>query len=355
MTLESPVSAVEYDSVCPSLSCGFQSDAREPGLRAELASFNGIFRVCKQLRLEALNAFNRVNSWNLEHAVFDQMEDLTIPISYRRPIHNLQHLTKDNKHFFLRLDVSPSGVYELSGGLPADIDRTSTYAVRKWLLSEQMEGNLQRLPIITEREMCDGYVKMLKNFATAQASGSNCPRSLKLQVVIHEPRWLRRPSDQCGLTLHLNIRFRAPEVTQSPLQAVSPPTLSSLNLEQKRRLLMPLLDLQNIHSIDVRRRWTLKVLKEDPVRIGNGLPEPAVTTQIQVIAMALHFQYGTARELFLAAGEDFVNFRRTGLAEAGVHADKLLAIDENTPSAENAVLLAQKTTEGSNYCFDILK
>ena len=255
-------------------------------------------------------------------------------------------MTPDNKHFYLRIDLSPGGVYEIPGRLPADLDRASILAIRAWFQAEQRGGTLQRLSITTESEICQRYEKMLNNFLIAQASGCSTPRSLKLQIVIHQPNWHRRPLDQCGLTLRIDIKFRPSEAfqcTPEDEEFVKWTTRALSDIEPKRRLLLPLVAMRDVQSIDVRRTWTLHTLNKETN--DTMTPKTAPSPRIKRIAMALHFHYKTARELFLAAGEDFVNFKIKGLAEAGLHAENVMAIDENTAPVINAILVLQKSIQ----------
>ena len=299
-----------------------------------------------------MDAFNRVNIWNLGHTAFDQKPDSSVALLSHHSIRGMHQLTQQSKHFFLHMKACQ--VHQLRERLPLDLDRSHKAAVREWYLAEQRTGGLQRLPLISERDMCDRYVRTLNNVVKAQALGLNDIRSLKLEISIHEPRWDREPQDQCGLTLYLHIKFGPTEASRPLLNeedAVASTVQASAGLEPKRRLLLPLLAMQNIQSIHVRRTWTLNVAKKERIHAGDVVTEQVISTQTRSIAMALHFYYKSAEDLLLAAGKDLVNFRMKGIDEAGVgDDDEILAIDENTAPVMTAIFLQQKPIDWHSHC-----
>ncbi|KAL9100280.1 MAG: hypothetical protein Q9163_004325 [Psora crenata] len=320
---------------------------------AEFANLTGIFGTCKQLRGEAFEAFNRVNTFNLERATFNKNPYLSSPMPSRPSIPDASYLTQNNKHFFLGIDTSPGGVFELPVPLPADVDKTSRAAIREWIRTQHMSGRLQQCRNVSEYDMCKEFAKSLGNLAKSQASGLSYPRSLKLQIVLHEPHWQRRVVHQCGLTLHVDVKFCSSQTPPSTMAArglITQAARTSANLPPKTRLLLPLLDMHNVQRIDVRRTWTLKVRKKEANTVTSVVAKSADTPQMQMVAMALRFRYRTAQELLVAAGKDLVNFRIMGLAEAGVNRNELIEIAENTPGDKNAILVPQKPTETS-HCY----
>ena len=307
----------------------------------------------------------RVNTWRLDQIHFRSQAEL-IPLyidtnqSIRftakakdsevlaRSLDELcqSNLAQDVKHFYLNAELSCSGISELPNGLPIDIDRSNKAAARTWVLSQFANRNSQTWKRRSERELSAEYAQDLTSLLSAQRLGLCKPRSLRIDVTIHEPHLFGQRLDQCGLILHIEVKFHRSEIgaeIQNYESASQWLPYHTDNLEPKRQFLSPLLAMQNIQSIEVNRTWTLKVLKKDREENPTDREDVLMIDSVQEIPMFQLFRYKTAQEFFLAAGKDLVNFRGIGLAEAGVEMEQIVQIQENTPHVKHATSMLQKT------------
>ena len=257
-----------------------------------------------------------------------------------------QHLAQDIKHYYLHAELCRGGLAEVPNDLPADLDRNDKAAARKWIIEQLANRNRQTWAKRSEIELSEEYAQSLTSLVKAQKLGFCKPRSLTIDIVIHEAYLQSRPLDQCGLTLHVEVKFHSSEINaESPEVETSPLNLPFhiCDIEPKRRVLLPLLSMQNIQGIHVKRTWTVKIPKKR-LEDSSSSDEDLLTGPPQEIPMVQQFRYRTALEFFLAAGKELMNFRDIGIAEAGVKKEHILQIQENTPQVGNAISMTQKST-----------
>ena len=365
VALPFPISAFDCDFICPSLSCGIFSDPSVSEIKRAFVSCLGALQTCRDFRIEIFNTFIRINAWRLDQTQFhgqfistSQRSDLSKSDGLEDKKHSVlatsldalvcqKHLAQDIKHFYICAEICRGGLVEIPHGLPADLDRNDKVAARRWIIEQNADINRQGWVKRNESELSEEYAEYLTSLVTAQKSGSCKPRSLTIDIVIHEARSKHQPLDQCGLTVHVKIKFHPSEVTiGSPKHETSQPPLpfQYCDLEPKRRLFLPLLEMQNIQGIDVKRTWTVKThTKENEVSHSSD-EDIMKTDPLRDIPMVQHFQYKTAMEFFLAAGKDLMNFRGIGITESGVKLEQIVQIQENTPHVDNAISIKQKST-----------
>ena len=367
VSLPDPISVVECDVIC--YSCGVHADPTISGIKNKFINCYGALHTSRAFRLEAFNAFIRVNTWRLEHTQFHDAE-IPAPLyidtppdipgaEERQPVLTAsldqlvcgEHLAQDIKHFYLHAQLCARGILEAKGRLPAEFDKTNHAAARRWLMTQIVEPGQSGWTRVSEQTLSDEHSNYLTNLVNAQRAGSCRPRTLTIDLVIHEvnddPE--KRHLDQCGLRLLIEVRFREFEISTEPSShdtvASSRPLKSYQSFEPKRNLLLPLLDLHNIQRINVRRNWTLKTMPEPVKKSVDVVELGEVVRPLTEIPMVQDFQYRTAQEFFDAVGKDLMELRRTGVVEAGLKVSDVVSIQENTQPVDGAIPLIQPWVE----------
>ena len=333
-------------------------------IKQEFIKCLGALQANRQFRYEAFSALMRVNTWRLDQTHFDSQANL-IPLYLdttqssnfdakesnstvlARSLDELceSNLAQDVKHFYMNAELSHYGISELPNGLPIDLDRRDKVAARRWLWSQYATRSNQTWKKRSERELSADYAKDLTSLMSAQRLGLCNPRSLTIDVIIHETHLYGQRLDQCGLTIRIQVKFHISETNtgaQEHRLALQRLPYRTDDLEPKRQFLLPLLAMQNIQSIEVSRTWTLKALKKHKEESLTSDKEVLVIDSVQEIPMFQHFRYKTTQEFLLAAGKDLMNFRGIGLDEAGLRMEQILQVRENTPHVEHATVILQK-------------
>ncbi|MDI1491764.1 MAG: hypothetical protein OHK93_002974 [Ramalina farinacea] len=154
--------------------------------------------------------------------------------------------------------------------------------------------------------------------------------------------------DQCGLTLKIEIKFLTGGLQQpDTLQLGATDALNVVQqyfrepLEHRRRFLAPLLRLQHIQTISVRRSWTVHYRKTRLLDGSEGEVGSILRTETvwKTTYMGHYMQFKSAFALLEALGKDFRYFTTTGLRQMGIEEDEVVAYEENSPWNDKTVIV----------------
>ena len=333
--------------LCPSINCGIIIDRKRSETKLAIAdSCFPVFQTSRAFRSEALSAFVRVNAWDVQPSM------LLIPHPWPTPVtrdkFSMESL-RGLRNYYMRVDLCSEGFNILSPGsiqLPPGLDRSDKLACRTWICQT---GENQLSEKQTEPALCCEHLARLDGFASAVAQDTDNPRALTIDVVIHHGVPPLNPMlDQCGLTLKIEIKFLAggPQDSDTPrLGATDALRVVQQNfrepLEHRRRFLAPLLRLQHIQKISVRRSWTVHYHKTVVLDGSEGEVGSILRTETiwKSAYMGHYVQFKTAFALLEALGKDFRYFTTTGFRQMGIEEDEVVAYEENSPWNDKTVLV----------------
>ncbi len=245
-----------------------------------------VLKTCRQIRNEGEQVFFENNEWTLPRprlrkGVGLDLKALTEDTQriFKRYIPR-DHAEQENwsrsriphvryfRNFNMRIAISPTATVDLP--LPDGVDPSDTAGVERARISEDQE--VVRRHTLTEAEQCQMYGAALSGFVNNQGGMFQDLRRLSLEIALHSPvhRARSSPLDRCGTTLKVKILLDA-STKRDYATHPEPPTIFDdsdsyvKNLEPRRRMLAPLLELRGVRTVEVHRRWSMcyKVVKNE--------------------------------------------------------------------------------------------
>ena len=333
--------------LCPGANCGIILDRKRSEMKQAIAySCFPVFQTSQMFRLEALGAYVRVNTWDV------QPNMLLIPHSWPAETTESGLSTESRqglRNFYMRVDLCSAGFDLLPPGsvqLPPGLNRSDKLACRRWIYQTRENQPAEKQ---TEAAVCCKHLARLDGFASSAAEATSNPRALTIDVVIHHGVPPRNPMlDQCGLTLKIELKFltgglQHPDTLQlGPTDALKV-VQQNFNkpLEHRRRFLAPLLRLQHIQKISVRRSWTVHYRKTTVLDGSEGEIGSILRTETiwKTTYMGHYMEFKSAFALLEALGKDFRYFTTTGLRQMGIAEDEVVAYEENSPWNDKTVIV----------------
>ena len=226
-----------------------------------------------------------------------------------------KRLVQDIVHFYIKVDLSKDGTQVIKLDNWRDEPQNCALAeVKSWLESEIDQGRYTDGKSYTDMEIADNCITYLSKLVEAQSKGFCTPRSLTIDVVIHEPRFPSEGICQCGLTLKVTIEFSQTDNcrgTSNGPEAKS--QLAYKPMEPKRLVFTPLLRMSNVRRVTMKRKWVLKAARAQESNANDGMCNEE-TDSSELIPIKQSFQYKTVQEMLAAGGPQLVEFRRIGIA-----------------------------------------
>ena len=288
------------------------------------------------------------NTWRLEHIDFvrnqqtsrlqvednhnpaQRFQNIDTSMPTMRSLEKIIFVTRTMPymvHFFTAVDVSCRGNRELLVDWPDHVRQGGREESEKWL-KKQIEGNnVQYGNLRTEKELAGACGKRVQKLMDAHKEGYCRPRSLTIEVSMHETQWVSSNLNQCGLTLNVNIVFFDSDITSRAPKVKA--EIKRDSLEPKRAIFQPLLGMGHIKSVTVERRWVLAVKDPHSTEGSCFTSNVLQIRRIDLIPMRLRFRFNTVDEMIDHAGANFRDFRRLGLTEAQIKVGDVLSVSEN--------------------------
>ena len=337
--------------LCRGPNCGLSSDPRVKEVKKSFFGCFNVFQTSKQFRSEALYEFINNNVWRLELTHFggrssfpnikveDDDSQVSRLVQIKAQPSTMLALDKvafgtlnmpNIVHFYTNVDLSRWGSRSLYVDWPDRIRQQGRCESEIWLKTQIEEDKVRYGEVRSEQSAADGCVRRLRRLQHAQEQGYCRPRSLTIEVTMHESLWDESCLDQCGLKILVKIFFF--DQTASPTAPKATPQIqhdSRRPLEPKRDIFSPLFRMGSVKSIAVERKWVLAVADPELEDDEDDEDDVAQVKLIELVPMYLRFRYNSVREMIDHAGPNLHNLRRLGLTEAQVKAEHVLSVREN--------------------------
>lgn len=225
----------------------------------------------------------------------------------------------------MRIFISPTATFDLD--VPDDMNTTDVNVFLDFQASRP--SDLVRRHTLTEANQCQMYQAVLKGFANNQFTLFQNLSSFTLDIGLHAPSLLAPidPFYRCGLTFRMKILLGCEPFTNpaQPMQGNQSTYMDGPieKYEPRRRMLAPLIVLQNVRDVEISREWIIHH------RIPEG-PEEGVKR-----AMGLRAHYDSVGSFLDDVGEDFKNIQCPGLKASNIKAENLIELIESLPDEDD--------------------
>ena len=288
--------------------------------------------ICRQLHVEACQAFFKFNVWRVESARlslddFPNQKSISPGALLRRSeLGRVDDQVSPQllKNFYYKLNLSAAGVYQSRITWPPNIRSMGDSQMKEWYQTARDEGRFGQRELLTEQTIIDDAIKLFNEFAAARSAGSFTPRCLTIAIVMHEAN-IPKNFSQCGLTLIFTVKFFQQGQSDEAHHKGNDRVIMAIERDPRLRILSPLLTMDGIRSIAVHRKWVVQVLQQKNAETHGE----CTTAQEELLPFEQNFVFKNARDMLVAAGPRFQRFQDLGVAEAGVKMEDVTAVFEN--------------------------
>jgi len=340
MKVDGSLSDHEFHFKCPTRVCSQKPVKDQETPTVQYLQVREVLKTCKQIRNEAEQVFFKINEWTLHRARLRKGGGLNSKIlaedtqrMFKRYIpcgHTEQEKCSRSRlphvryfrNFNMQIAISPTATVDLP--LPDGVDPCDAIEVEHALVSEDQA--VVRCHTLTEAEQCEMYGAALSGFVKNQGAMFQDLRQLSLEIALHSPTRRARGSllNRCGTTFRVRILLDASTKVDYTTHPEPPAMFDELNpalqnLDPRRRMLAPLLELRGVRAVEVHRRWSLryKVVKNE------------VEDYIADHALGQYVRYDSISQFLDKAGPHFANLLNTGLEYFKIPTKDLIRIFED--------------------------
>ena len=340
---------------CPHLT----STADKTTWQTQIYKARSLLRTCHQIRDEGVQVFYEVNSWSVHRARLREtpVDSSVIDLDTQRLFDRLSQFgaVRHFKHVNMRIALSPLAYCDLT--VPDGVALDDPVSIQAFELSQN--PNVIALHKLDETAQCELFRAGIKGLVGNRPHVFPKIMTLTLEVSLHAkkliPNTLNNPLDRCGITFYVKIKLgRRNRPTTTYHDNATVPILASSSviqdpsvlqrakneahnhslkanilstswiaplLDPRRHMLSPLRQLDDVHSVEVERRWTVHYRHRD-IEDGSLVLREQPLRQL--------WRFTTVDEMLERAGPGFGEFLDPALDYLRTSSKDVIDIIENT-------------------------